>query len=71
MITAMGGSPRRFPGDFQQELQYLPADHLGGSKRDALVSTNRCLGFPAAADQNALGNTWNQQNHGCTIGVLG
>lgn len=27
--------------DFQQELQYLPADHLGGSKRDALVSTNR------------------------------
>ncbi|CAJ1385021.1 unnamed protein product [Effrenium voratum] len=27
--------------DFQQELQYLPADHLGGSKRDAIVSTNR------------------------------
>ncbi|CAK9084892.1 Uncharacterized protein SCF082_LOCUS40250 [Durusdinium trenchii] len=27
--------------DFQEELQYLPADHLGGSKRDAIVSTNR------------------------------
>lgn len=30
-------------GDFQQELQYLPADHLCGSKRDAIVSTNRSL----------------------------
>jgi len=27
--------------DFQPELSRLPADHLGGSKRDALVSTNR------------------------------